>query len=198
MVRTGAAEAVVEGRFVIDEREVVLSRAVPRRVVRAPMSTGTWHRCRRCPRSVTSSSTCTASTCTSPCCARQHNATPSTVSPAPISAGSRARRELALIDSHVAGLGGDARELARTLDLLRFQLGEISSAAISSPGEADSSPGRSRCFRRSEPCASPSPRRRGSGGNRGVQSGPSWCKRLVGRAAAAFRPTRSSPISPWS
>ena len=47
----------------------------------------------------------------------------------------QAREELAGIDARLAELGGDPRVLARTVGLLRFQLDEIASAAITSLDE---------------------------------------------------------------
>jgi DNA repair protein RecN (Recombination protein N) len=46
-----------------------------------------------------------------------------------------ARAELRRIDDDLAALGGDARERAREIDLLRFQVDEIEAAGIDDPGE---------------------------------------------------------------
>ena len=46
-----------------------------------------------------------------------------------------AKRELASIDARLDDLGGDPRELARTVDLLGFQLDEIGAAGIESAEE---------------------------------------------------------------
>ncbi len=46
-----------------------------------------------------------------------------------------ARRELRLVDAAIGGLGGDARARARELDLLRFQVAELDAAALDDPDE---------------------------------------------------------------
>jgi DNA repair protein RecN (Recombination protein N) len=46
-----------------------------------------------------------------------------------------ARAAVGGIDEELAGLGGDDRARARELDLLRFQIDEITAAALSDPGE---------------------------------------------------------------
>ncbi|MDQ1467005.1 MAG: repair protein RecN [Actinomycetota bacterium] len=48
-----------------------------------------------------------------------------------------ARSELRAIDDDLAGLGGDERARARELDLLRFELDEIASAELEDPDEAE-------------------------------------------------------------
>ena len=50
-----------------------------------------------------------------------------------------AKRELASIDARLDDLGGDPRELARTVDLLGFQLDEIGAAGIESAKKRASS-----------------------------------------------------------
>jgi len=47
----------------------------------------------------------------------------------------RARKDLAALDEQLAALGGDARERARELDLLRFQRDEIDAATIAGADE---------------------------------------------------------------
>lgn len=49
-----------------------------------------------------------------------------------------ARRRVAEIDASLASLGGDARSRAREIDLLRFQLCELDAAALRDPDEDDS------------------------------------------------------------
>ena len=136
MVRSGAAEAVVEGRFTDGDREVVLSRAVPstgrsRAYVdgrMAPVSTlsqigealvdlhgqhthqSLLHQ------------------------AAQRDALDAFAG-ADLEPVAEARRELALIDARLVELGGDPRALARTVDLLGFQVNEIAAAAITSESE---------------------------------------------------------------
>jgi len=46
-----------------------------------------------------------------------------------------ARAEIRMLDGELATLGGDARARAREIDLLRFQIGEIEDAGIDEPGE---------------------------------------------------------------
>src|SRR5205085_164248 len=48
-----------------------------------------------------------------------------------------ARQRLDAIDEALDALGGDERARAREIDLLRYQLGEITSAAITGPDEED-------------------------------------------------------------
>src|SRR5690606_28438062 len=47
------------------------------------------------------------------------------------------RKELTSIDERLAALGGDERERARELDLLRFQQRELDAARIEDPAEDD-------------------------------------------------------------
>ncbi len=80
-VRHGAGEARVEGRFVVDDDEVVLARVVPAarplaRLRRRPPRHGRHPRRAKAP----GSSTCTASTPTSPCWLRRRSGPPSTAS----------------------------------------------------------------------------------------------------------------------
>ncbi len=138
MVRTGAAEAVVEGRFVLGEKEVVLSRAVPttgrsRAYVdghMAPVSSLSeigdelvdlhgQHAHQSLLRQVAQ---------------REALDTFAGVDLGPLT---RARRELSDIDARLDEVGGDPRELARTVDLLRFQAEEIARAVIVSPDEEE-------------------------------------------------------------
>src|SRR5262249_45377248 len=53
----------------------------------------------------------------------------------PLAANRAAREELRRIASELDGLGGDERARARELDLLRFQIGEIDVAALDDSGE---------------------------------------------------------------
>src|SRR5271165_6425899 len=71
LVRPGAEEAWVEGRFDTPEgTDVVLARAIPATGAMRP-STYAWPRWRRWPSGVTDWSTCTASTPTSRCSPRR-------------------------------------------------------------------------------------------------------------------------------
>jgi len=47
----------------------------------------------------------------------------------------RARKELAVLDERLAALGGDERERAREIDLLRYQLAELDAAGLTGPDE---------------------------------------------------------------
>ena len=136
LVRPGAEEARVEGRFVAGEAETVLARAVPRdgrsrayidgrlataaeltEVGRALVDLHGQH-------------------------AHQSLLSPRTqraaldrfagVDPAPLQA---ARERVRAIDDALLALGGDARARARELDLLRFQLGELDAAGLEDPDE---------------------------------------------------------------
>lgn len=136
MVRTGAEEAVVEGRFVVGEREVVLSRAVPTSGRSRAYVDG-----RMAPVSMLSEigdelvdlhgQHVHQSLLRQ---AAQRDAL-DTFAGADLGPVAEARGELSTIDARLSELGGDARELARTVDLLRFQVDEIDSAAIKAPDE---------------------------------------------------------------
>ncbi|MGH9156421.1 MAG: DNA repair protein RecN [Acidimicrobiales bacterium] len=137
VVRSGAAEALVEGRFVDGGREVVLARAVPASgrsrayvddrmvpvagLVEAGAGLVDLH--------------------------GQH-AHQSLLAPAAQRAGldrmgvdlcrlRAARRALAAVDEAVAELGGDEQALARELDVLGFQVAELVAASLGDPGEDD-------------------------------------------------------------
>jgi DNA repair protein RecN (Recombination protein N) len=136
MVRAGAEETTVEGRFVSADEEVILSRVIPRAgrsraLIDAKMA---------------------------PLAALEEigrdlidlygqHAHQSLLRPSaqraaldgfagvdlrPVRA---VRARLAEIDQRIASLGGDARARQRELDLLTFELGEITAAAISGPDE---------------------------------------------------------------
>jgi len=136
MVRSGAAEAVVEGRFVDGGREVVLSRAVP--------STGrsrAYVDGRMAPVSMLSEigdglvdlhGQHTHQSLLHQ--AAQRDALDAFAG-ADLEPVAEARRELASIDARLVELGGDPRALARMVDLLRFQVNEIAAAAITSEAE---------------------------------------------------------------
>jgi DNA repair protein RecN (Recombination protein N) len=136
IVRSGAAEAVVEGRFVDGDREVVLSRVVPTTGRSRAYVDG-----RMAPVSMlaeigdglvdlhgqhTHQSLLHQ--------AAQRDALDAFAG-ADLEPVAVARRELASIDERLVELGGDPRALARTLDLLRFQVNEIAAAAITSEVE---------------------------------------------------------------
>ena len=136
LVRPGADEARVEGRFVAGESETVLARAVPRngrsrayvdgRLATAAELTEVGralvdlhgqhaHQSLLAPRTQRS--------------ALDHFAG---VDLGPLQV---ARDRVKAIEETLAGLGGDARARARELDLLRFQLSELEAAHLGDPDE---------------------------------------------------------------
>lgn len=136
MVRPGASEAVVEGRFVTGGEELVLRRVIPREgrsrayvngrlatvaelseVGRALVDLHGQH----AHQSLLS--------------ARVQRAALDRFGQVDLATLAQARGELARIEEQLAALGGDERARARELDLLRFQVEEIDAAAIRDPGE---------------------------------------------------------------
>ena len=138
IVRAGASEAVVEGRFVVDERELVLSRAVPTAGRSRAYVDG-----RMAPASLLSElgedlvdlhgqhvhQSLLHQTA-------QREAL-DIFAGADLEPLAQARQELAAIDARLTDLGGDPRVLARTVGLLRFQLDEIAAAAITALHEEE-------------------------------------------------------------
>jgi len=136
IVRAGASEAVVEGRFVVDEREVILSRAVPvdgrsRAYVDGRMAPASslseigdglvdLHG-QHVHQSLLHQ-------------AAQREAL-DRYAGADLEQVAQARVELAAIAARLSELGGDPRVLARTVGLLRFQQDEIAAAAITAVDE---------------------------------------------------------------
>ena len=131
MVRSGASEAVVEGRFVLDDDEVILRRVVPREGRSRAYVNGS---------AATIASLAEAG-------ARfvdlhgQHDhqslLKPSVQRGALDRFGGidtepvlEARRGLAEIDRRLAAMGGDERERAREIDLLTFQVRELEAAHL--------------------------------------------------------------------
>ena len=142
LVREGATEARVEGRFVdADGQERVLARVAARRRAGACLR-GRTARDRGGARgaSVRRSWTCTGRTRTSRCSRPPSSAPRSTGSPArrrseALDALRAARADVRAAVLELDSLGGDARARARELDLLRFQIGEIEQAGLDDPGE---------------------------------------------------------------
>ncbi len=136
IVRAGASEAVVEGRFVVDEREVVLSRAVPVDGRSRAYVDG-----RMAPASSLSEigdglvdlhgqhvhQSLLHQAAQREALDRYAGADHELVA--------QARLELAAIVARLSELGGDPRVLARTVGLLRFQQDEIAAAAITAVDE---------------------------------------------------------------
>jgi DNA repair protein RecN (Recombination protein N) len=131
LVRPGASEASVEGRFVIGDDEVVLARVVP-----ASGRSRAYVDGRLAPISALAEWGARLVDLHG-----QHAHQSLLATPAQRAALDRfgavgldrlreARGALAAVDAELAALGGDARARAREIDLLRFQLGEIEDAAI--------------------------------------------------------------------
>ncbi|MEO6120715.1 MAG: DNA repair protein RecN [Acidimicrobiales bacterium] len=135
MVRAGAEEAMVEGRFVVDGREVSLARAVPASGRSRAYLDG---------RMVAVAALTEAGA--ELVDLHGQNAHQSLLVPATQRAGldrlgvdreplKAARRRLAAIDAALVALGGDEKALARELDLLRFQVEELAAAGLDDPAE---------------------------------------------------------------
>jgi len=139
LVRTGAEEALVEGRFDHEGAETVLARAVPREG-----RSRAWVDGRMAPLSSLAER--------GACLVELHGQQAHQVLLAggaqrraldawggvDLGPRGRARAELARIEEELARLGGDARSRAREVDLLRFQLEELDRAGLSDPGEEES------------------------------------------------------------
>ena len=140
LVRPGAAEAIVEGRFLVGDVETVVTRTVP--------AAGSG----RSRASIDGSMATLASLSEAGAAlvdlhgqhAHQSLLSP-TVQRAALDAFAgvdhgplqEARRELREIDAALGALGGDARSRARELDLLRFQIAELDAADLRDPDEDD-------------------------------------------------------------
>ena len=138
LVRSGAAEATVEGRFLIGDEEVVLSRVVPadgrsRAYVNGRLATVAelaehgrafvdLHG-QHAHQSLLAGTTQRA--------ALDRFAA---VDVAPLV---QSRQRIRGLEDALAGLGGDARARARELDLLRYQVDELNRAELSDPSEDD-------------------------------------------------------------
>lgn len=136
MVRSGAAEARVEGRFVVGDEEYVVARVIPvdgrsRAYVNGRLATvgnlaELGHRCVDLHGQHAHQRLLTT--------AEQRDALDrwcrTDLEPL---RGARAR--LTEIDAALAALGGDSRSRAREIDLLRFQSAELGAAAIASATE---------------------------------------------------------------
>ena len=138
LVRPGATEARVEGRFVVDDTETVLARAVPARgrsraYVDGRLATATElaeigaglvdlhgqhaHQSLLATRAQ-----------------RQALDRFAAVDLEPLEG---ARRRISELEQAMAALGGDPRVRAREVDLLRFQLAEIDGASVGDPDEEE-------------------------------------------------------------
>ncbi|MEI8238991.1 MAG: DNA repair protein RecN [Actinomycetota bacterium] len=136
MVRPGAAEARVEGRFVVGDDEVVVARVIPadgrsRAYVNGRLATvatlADWgERCidlhgQHAHQRLLAS-------------AEQRDAL-DRYCHTDLESLRNARARLTEIDASLAALGGDVRTRARELDLLRFQVAELSTAALGAVDE---------------------------------------------------------------
>jgi DNA repair protein RecN (Recombination protein N) len=137
MVRPGAREAVVEGRFVgDDDAEVVLRRVIPakgrsRAYVDGHLATLA-ELGERGATLVDLHGQHDHQSLLSPAVQRRALDRFGGIDLEPWRA---ARKELAAVEERLAGLGGDERERAREMDLLRFQVDELDAAALHDPDE---------------------------------------------------------------
>jgi DNA repair protein RecN (Recombination protein N) len=136
LVRLGAKEAVVEGRFDVDGDEVILTRVVPaegrsRAYVNGHMATA----------SALADQTAALVDLhgqhahQSLLSARVQRDALDRFAGTDLGPLLSARRELRQLGDELAGLGGDAGARAREVDLLRFQLEEIEAARLVDPDE---------------------------------------------------------------
>jgi len=138
LVRPGCDEATIEGRFVIDDEELVLARIVP-----AVGRSRAYVNGRLAPAAALAESGARLVDLHG-----QHEHQ-SLLSPAvqrgaldhfgnvDLSALHATRAELSRIEALLAELGGDDRSRARELDLVRFQVTELDAASVSDPDEDD-------------------------------------------------------------
>lgn len=136
VVRAGAAEAAVEGRFELDDDEIVLRRVVPRdgrsrAYVDGRLATvgelAEWGR-----RLVDLHGQHAHQSLLSGPVQRAALDRFGGIELEPLRA---AEKELERIAERLAALGGDARERAREIDLLRFQVAELDDARLGDPDE---------------------------------------------------------------
>ncbi len=136
LVRPGADEAVVEGRFEHDGEELVLARSIPVK----GRSRG-WLDTRMVPASVLAETGAALvdlhgqhahQSLLAQAAQRASLDAFGAVDHSPVD---EAQARLASIDDGLAGLGGDARSRARELDLLGFQLEELDDASLCDPDE---------------------------------------------------------------
>lgn len=138
MVRIGADEAVVEGRFVEgDGTEVVARRVIPadgrsRAYLDGSLATASGLQDRIGPMIDLHGQHSQQSILQRPATQRDALDRFGGIDRGPLR---DARADITAIDASLADLGGDATERARQIDLLRYQLDEVTAAAIASPTE---------------------------------------------------------------
>src|SRR4051812_29125798 len=139
LVRPGTDEATIEGRFVIDDDEVVLARVVP-----AVGRSRAYVNGRLAPASALAEWGARLVDLhgqhehQSLLGAAVQRAALDRFGEIDLSAYIAARAEAAELDRALAELGGDQRSRARELDLVRFQVEELDKAAVSDPDEDES------------------------------------------------------------
>jgi DNA repair protein RecN (Recombination protein N) len=143
IVRPGAREARVDGRFVVGDDEVVLSRVVPAEGRSRAYIDGR-------PSTVGALAEAAAGLVDLHGQHEHQSLLAGPVQRAALDAfGSvditplrDARAQLTVLDAELAALGGAARERAREIDLLRFQVAELDAAGLDDPNEDDALAGR--------------------------------------------------------
>ena len=136
LVRSGADEARVDGRFIVGDAEVVLSRVVPRSgrarayVDGRPVSVGVL--AERASALIDLHGQHAHQTLLAPGSQRDALDSYGDIDDADLQ-DARAKRRTLLADR--ASLGGDERARAREIDLLAFQLAELDAAALHDPAE---------------------------------------------------------------
>jgi len=136
LVRPGAREARVEGRFVVGDQETVLARVVPRNgrsraYIDGRLATVA-ELAERGRLLVDLHGQHAHQSLLDPRSQRDALDRFASVDLAPLAA---ARARTADVDAAIAALGGDGRALAREVDLLRFQVSELDAAMIGDPDE---------------------------------------------------------------
>jgi DNA repair protein RecN (Recombination protein N) len=136
LVRAGATEALVEARFVVDEREVVIARSVP-----AEGRSRAWVDGRMSPVSALAETTAELveihgqhehRSLVTPAAQRTVLDAYAGTDLAPVD---HLRARLRQLAASLAELGGDGPARAREADVLRYQVEEISAAQLSDPDE---------------------------------------------------------------
>jgi DNA repair protein RecN (Recombination protein N) len=136
IVRPGAVEARVEGRFVVGDDEYIVSRVIPtdgrsRAYVNGRLATATTL-AELGARTVDLHGQHAHQSLLSTAAQREALDRFCATDPEPLRA---TRARLTEIDAALAALGGDQRSRAREIDLLRFQVGELGGAAITHADE---------------------------------------------------------------